>query len=354
MTGSVRTVILASAALAASAAVSMPAHAKTKLLFCSFVTPKHVINHGILVPWLKDIQKATEGRVSIRIVQACRMAPPPLQMVMVQKGTADGAFVFNAFLRKLLPSTQIGIHPQMTETAVGRAVAQWRMYQKFFKDKEKYTGLEMVGYFGATDGSWYSMSDKPLTSMASLKGIKTWTLPSVPAQALKLSGANIVPGPAVRVYPIVSKGVVDAFVGLSFGDLKAFKIDKYAKSATRIPGGWFGATFSTFWNKKKWDTISAKDQKIIWNLSGEKLARRSYAWDAQNYKLQQAFAKKRKIHVMPEAEMAKFRAAWAPLYEEWIKTVNAMGVDGKAALAYFKQQAKILDTETLARLKAGN
>ena len=179
------------------------------------------------------------------------MGPPPLQMVMVQKGTADGAYVFNAFLRKLVPSTQISIHPQMAEIGVGRAVALWRMYQKFFKDKANYKDLEMVGYFGAPDGSWFSMSDKPLLSMASLKTIKTWTLPSIPAQALKLSGANIVPGPAVRVYPIVSKGVVDAFVGLTYGDLHAFKIDKYAKSGTVIPGGWFGASFSTFWNKNE-------------------------------------------------------------------------------------------------------
>ena len=82
--------VLAAAVGAFGLAVA-PAQAKTKLLFCSFVTPKHVISHGILQPWTKDIEKATEGRVSIRFVPACRMAPPPLQMVMVQKGTADGA-----------------------------------------------------------------------------------------------------------------------------------------------------------------------------------------------------------------------------------------------------------------------
>ena len=93
----------AGVALAALTLAVQPAQAKTKLLFCSFVTPKHVISSGVLKPWVQDIVKATEGRVQIRYVQACRMAPPPLQMVMVQKGTADGAYVFNAFLRKLVP-----------------------------------------------------------------------------------------------------------------------------------------------------------------------------------------------------------------------------------------------------------
>ena len=345
----VRAGVLAAAA-AAFGLAAVPAQAKTKLLFCSFVTPKHVINHGVLVPWLKDIEKATEGRVSIRIVQACRMAPPPLQMVMVQKGTADGAFVFNAFLRKLVPSTQISIHPQMAVTGVGRAVALWRMYQKFFKDKANYKDLEMVGYFGAPDGLWYSMSDKPLLSKASLKTIKTWTLPSIPAQALKLTGANIVPGPAVRIYPIVSKGVVDAFVGLTPGDLLAFKIDKYAKSGTEIPAGWFGASFSTFWNKKKWDTIPEKDQKIIWSMAGEKLGWRSLAWDKLKAKTTKRFLKTRKVHTMPEAEMAKFRKDWAPLFADWIKTINAMGVDGKAAMAYYKSQTTAVDAEVAKQL----
>lgn len=345
----VRAGVLAAAA-AAFGLAAVPAQAKTKLLFCSFVTPKHVISHGILQPWTKEIEKATEGRVSIRFVPACRMAPPPLQMVMVQKGTADGAFVFNAFLRKLVPSTQISIHPQMAVTGVGRAVAMWRLYQKFFKDKANYKDLEMVGYFGAPDGLWYSMSDTPLVSVASLKTIKTWTLPSIPAQALKLAGANIVPGPAVRIYPIVSKGVVDAFVGLTPGDLLAFKIDKYAKSGTVIPEGWFGATFSTFWNKKKWDTIPEKDQKIIWSLSGENLGRRSLPWDELKAKTLKRFLTTRKVHTMPEAEMAKFRKAWAPLFADWIKSINAMGVDGKAAMAYYKSQTTAVDAEVLKQL----
>jgi len=346
MTVRLRHVILA----LALAATSMPAQAQTKLLFCSFLTPKHVINHGILVPWTKAIVKATDARVQIRLVQACRMAPPPLQMVMVQKGTTDGAFVFNAFLRKLVPSTQISIHPQMAETGVGRAMAMWAMYQKFFKDKADYKGLEMVGYFGAPDGAWFSMSDKPLTSMASLKTIKTWTLPSIPAQALKLSGANIVPGPAVRIYPIVSKGVVDAFVGLTYDDLLAFKIDKFAKSATTIPGGWFGASFSVFWNKKKWDTIDPRDQKAIWSLSGEALAKRSIEWDKTKEAARKKFVKTRTIHAMPTTEMIKFRKAWSPLYSDWIKTINAMGVDGEAAMTYFKEVSAKYDAETRATL----
>ena len=341
--------MLAAGAVASGLAAA-PAQAKTKLLFCSFVTPKHVISHGILQPWVKDIEKATEGRVSIRFVPACRMAPPPLQMVMVQKGTADGAYVFNAFLRKLVPSTQISIHPQMAVTGVGRSIALWRMYKKFFEDKANYKDIEMVGYFGAPDGLWYSMSDKPLLSKESLKTIKTWTLPSIPAQALKLTGANIVPGPAVRIYPIVSKGVVDAFVGLTPGDLLAFKIDKYAKSATEIPAGWFGATFSTFWNKKKWDTIPERDQKIIWSLSGENLGWRSLPWDETKAKTRKRFLTTRKIHVMPEAEMAKFRKDWAPLFADWVKTINAMGVDGKAAMAYYKSQTTAVDAEVTKRL----
>jgi len=328
------------------------ASAKVKLVFCNFAPPKHILSSGIVKPWLKDIEKATEGRVAIRYIPGCRMAPPPLQLVMTQKGTADGAFVFNAFLRKLVPSTQISIHPQMAETGTGRAVALWRMYQKFVKDKSKYGNVEMVGFFGSPDGYWYSMSDKPILSVAALKPIKIWTLPSVPAQALKMAGANIVPGPAVRVFPIVSKGVVDAFSGLNTSEIKAFKIDKYAKSATRIPGGWFGGTFSTFFNKKKWDTIPARDQAIIRKLAGEALARRSFAWDKVEGTAKAGFLKSRKIHDMPAAEMAKLRKLWAPLYTGWIKSVSDKGIDGKAALDFYRQQAKAVDAETQKALGA--
>lgn len=347
--------IVLGAATAASVVLmglsAQSASAKVKLVFCNFAPPKHILSSGIIRPWVKDIERATEGRVEVRYIAGCRMAPPPLQLVMTQKGTADGAFVFNAFLRKLVPSTQISIHPQMAETGTGRAVALWRMYQKFFSDKSQYGGVEMVGFFGAPDGYWYSMSDKPILSVAALKPIKMWTLPSVPAQALKMAGANIVPGPAVRVFPIVSKGVVDAFGGLNTSEIAAFKIDKFAKSATRIPGGWFGGTFSTFFNKKKWDTIPARDQAIIRKLGGEALALRSFAWDKFEAQAKVKFLKTRKIHDMPAAELAKLREVWAPLYANWIKSVSAKGVDGKAALDFYRAQAKLVDAETRQALE---
>ena len=110
----------------------------------------------------------------------------------------------------------------------------------------------------------------------------------------------------------------------------------------------------------KWDTIPEKDQKtyfylyvvldIIWSLSGEKLARRSIAWDMLKEEKRRLFVKTRKVYTMPEAEMVKLRAAWAPLYADWIKSINAMGVDGKAAMAYYKSQTAAVDAEVKKRL----
>ena len=81
------------------------------------------------------------------------------------------------------------------------------------------------------------------------------------------------------------------------------------------------------------DTIPEQDQKIIWSLSGENLGRRSLPWDELKAKTLKRFLTTRKVHTMPEAEMAKFRKAWAPLFADWIKTINAMGVDGKEIAA---------------------
>ena len=338
-----RRVLLGSAALMGISAGGSAQAAET-VLFNSFAPPKHTINTAIIGPWFKEIEKVTEGRVKIK-VPAKNLAPPPRQFDVVTQQIADGAYIFTAFLQKRVPLIQLSIHPLISTTAEANAVALWRTYKKFFEVKNQYKGVVLLGFFSGTGADIASMKG-PITSVDDLKKMKVWSLPGIPGRALSSLGVTIVPGPAVRIYPIVSKGTVDAFSGLSIAEAYRFKVAQFAKSFTYIDGHIFAPSFSAFVSPAKWNKISKQDRARIMEVSGEALARRSRGWDDWARPFDEQFKKdgKQVLRASP-AMMAKLRKAWAPFKGEWIAMANKHGVDGKAAYDYFIEQTKKVTAE---------
>ena len=91
------------------------------------------------------------------------------------------------------------------------------------------------------------------------------------------------------MYEIVSKGVVDVFCCIEYGDLNAFKVLQYVGAVTEVDGAVFSPKFSVFIHNAKWEQISPKDQAAIMKLSGEALARRSALIDDHNADLKKKY-----------------------------------------------------------------
>lgn len=331
--------------IAALSAASGTALAQTKIVFNQFAPPKFVLNTDIVNPWIAEIEKATEGRVKFEVPPSS-MAPPPEQFNIVAKGVADGAYIFNTFLRQSVKTVQIALLPLVNATGEADSVALWRTYEKFFKGKNEYSDVVLVGFVGAPTGTLATSKDKPITSLAQLRGMKMWSLPGVPAQAVSALGATVVPGPAVRAYEIISKGTVDGYATMGHASALQFNVSQYSKSMTELEGGVFSAQFSVFFNKAKWAEISEKDRATILQLSGESLARRSRKWDELEAKTRAEYiASGKQVLSASPAMMADVRKAWGKFQDEWLGEMQKMGVDGKAALAYFNAEVKKVAAE---------
>jgi TRAP-type C4-dicarboxylate transport system substrate-binding protein len=322
-------------------ASTTPARAETKILFSPFTPPGHVIVTGIVQPWAKDVERVTEGRVKISY-PANSLAPPPQQWEMVTNGIADAAFIFNGFTQKRLPLIAIASLPFSTTTAEATSVALWRTYQKFFLKANEYKGVHLLGLFMHSGDELFSL-DKPIVKASQLQGLKVWAAPGPPAEGMGKLGAAVVSGPAVRMYEIVSKGTVDAFVGIPYSDVKNFKLVPYAKAVTTIPGKFAGASFSMFMSEKSWGSISKKDQEAVDKVSGEAIARKAKSWDDDNkIGFDQLTAAGAKFVPAPADFVAELHTKMQFIEDNWLKDAAAAGVDGKAALAFFRAEAKSL------------
>ena len=137
---------------------------------------------------------------------------------------------------------------------------------------------------------------------------------------------------------MISKGTVDGTV-IGNGAVISFKYARYLKHVTRFPGKFGNSSFSFIMNKKTWDGLSAADQKAITSVSGEKAVfKLGIAWEKFSNKAL-GVMRKNKVQIAqatPEF-ITDIKSRIGFLEKGWLKKAAAKGVDGKAALAYYRQ-----------------
>jgi TRAP-type C4-dicarboxylate transport system substrate-binding protein len=316
-----------------------PATAQTKILFNRFVPAKHPFNTGMFVPWAKDVEKATEGRVKVEFTTAS-LAPAPKQWNMVSKGIADAAMLANIFERNRLKLPPVAQLPFSASKAEARGVALWRTYEKYFKKANEYKGMKLLGLW-TLSGATILHTKKPILSVADLKNEKIWAIAGIPNRMFTKLGAVVVSVPGVKMFNVISKGIVNGAVTSPY-TLLAFKLMPYIKHNTIFPGGINAVTFSFLFSKKKWDRLPSRDKSAIMGVSGERIAVNAGRKVDQLDAKAQMLGKKKGIkfyNASPEF-VAEMKAKLAYVTEDWVKAANSRGVDGKAAVAYFRSQAK--------------
>lgn len=329
---------LASVALCLGFGMGLAHAQQQKLLLNTFIGINHPVTTQVLKPWADDVAKATEGRVVIDIAPTSLSAPPQ-QMDGVTKGVFDIAYQFHGFLAPKVKLTNVAHLPFVNTSAKGSSVALWRTYEKYFAKANEFPDVQVLGFFVGSPGPIFPMKNS-IQSMSDLKGSKMYALPGVPARIFEAGGAGVVAAPAVRSHEIISGGTVDSFAGYSVMDADAFKTLQYAKEVIDVPGHLTVPAFAFFMNKRKWNAISPKDQEAIMKLSGESFANRFVAYDNIDNRLRAE--SKSKGLVFKEASpafVAELKKLAEPIEAAWLADAASLGVDGKAALAYFKEEA---------------
>src|SRR5688500_11989049 len=77
-------------------AVALPARAQVELSMSAWVPPSHMLVKDGMVPWMKEVERVTEGRVKVKLL------PKPVTNAInhfdaVRDGLADLAFVSHAY-----------------------------------------------------------------------------------------------------------------------------------------------------------------------------------------------------------------------------------------------------------------
>lgn len=312
------------------------AQAKTRLVVNCFWPPQHFVCQEVLPGWLEEVEKVTDGRV-VGNIPPKSVAPPPEQLGSVEKGIVDAAVQFNGLIGNRVNGALTGMQPFVGSfNGPAMTTAQWETNRKFFPDE--FDTVELLSQWAITPGRLFSTTDNPVTTLDDFTSRKVWALPGPLANMAKALGAGVVATPAVKSNEIISRGVVDAHLGLGGDAIQSFQVIPYTKSMTTFSRPIYTTTFSFVINKDKWAEISEEDRAAIRAVSQDKIGMAASAkWDSVSADVYSRFDELGiSVHEVDASLEDALMGAAAPVTEAWIAKTTEAGIDAEGALAFYK------------------
>lgn len=329
----------AAAGLAALAFCAQTASAETVTIrYSSWLPVNHWYVDSTIVPYLKEIETVTEGRVKIDILPKI-VGTPQSQFDVVRDGLADMSWIVVGYTPGRFKLAEMGELPFGGEsTATGPAFH--RTYMEHFAKYDEFRGVEVLGIYTGSVGH-VATKNRPVQSVADFSGLKLRSAAAGATEALQLIGAVPILKSAAEAYEMLSTGSIDGSLMIPETVTSSNALD-LLNTFTRIPGGFFNTVHAIVINPERWAEISAEDQQAILSVSGEKLAAAvGEAYAKQNA---EAFSAMEKagytIGELSAEETAKLKEALSPIEDKWIATTKERGVENAdEILAQFRASA---------------
>ena len=330
--------LLCTLTLACAAAT---ASAQTVWKFSTWVPPTHPIVELVWKPWMKQIEEATEGRVKIEMIPP--LGPPQAHYDLVRNGLADignisVAYTANRFT--LMAGTDL---PFMADSTLALSMAAWRTYERYFQQAGEFRGVKLAGIMIAGPYHIFTTQRK-IQTMADFKGLKLRESGGVSKDVVERLGATPFFASSPQVYDVLSRGVADGVLYATEA-IVGFNVTKAIRHALEVPGGIHQSAQAMLINENKWKALSPKDQAAIEKTLGESFARLwGEAW-AKTTRDAEAILRKEGVEFTRASGplLDEMRKQLVPLEAQWIAMAQKKNVDGKAALAFMREEIKRLE-----------
>ncbi len=331
------TTLTAGLALAALTSVSAFA-ADVTLTISSWAPPTHGINAMLWPEMIKQIEAATDGRVTAEIKYG--LASPPAQYDLILDGAADITWVFHGYTPGRFVATKLIELPGYEGSAEAASVAYWRAHEKYFADLGEHKGVKLAGLM--THGIGVMHSAKKISSLDEIGGMKLRIGGGVAGDAGAALGASGIRVPAPKVYETLASNAADG-VFMPMEGKASFKLFEVAQHTYRVPGGFYRGSFAIIMNEDKFSSLSDADQAALNKVFGENLSRvGGSVWDAIDVKGRSALdgTADNSLTEASADDVAKWNAMAKPIIASVLAEATAKGIDAAGAHAFITEEMK--------------
>ncbi len=316
-----------------------PLHAQGTWTVSSWVPQSHLLYQDVIVPWTKDVESATAGRVKFNFLPKA-VTNPPGTFDAIRDGLADVSLTVHGYSPGRFVLTKLAEMPFLGDKSEQISVAYQRIHERYLETAGEHRGVKVIAVFTHGPGYVYN-TKKPVKSVEDMAGLKIRVGGGVVNDVARVLGASALLRPSTESYEIISTGVAD---GLLFPaeSVVAFKLEKLIRHETVVPGGLYNTSFAMFMNEVAWNKLSKADKDAVAKVSGEKVARAAgRAWDARDEAARKQMSAAGVASVAADAAfMAEVRKRTAEVEEGFYKEATSRGWDGKRFLAEFRAEVR--------------
>jgi TRAP-type C4-dicarboxylate transport system substrate-binding protein len=316
----------------------------------NFLGPKSTQQAKLLAPWARAVTKDSKGRIKARVYPNMQLGGRPPQLYdQIKDGVVEAGWTLPGYSGGRFPLTSVFELPFMVTTAEATTQAFQEFGEKYLQNTE-FKDTHILLFHTAARFLFHNKSG-PISSAASLKGLKIRATNREMGAVLSALGATPVFMPIPAVPQALSKGVVEGAV-LPWEVAVPIKVHELVTYHSEIRGqnGFIAAAFIFAMNSKFYNGLPADLKKVVDSNSGKAFAKRiGIVYDGVEVTNREVAQKRgNKFNVIPEAEVAKMKAAAAPVIGQWVADVSKKGIDGKAMLA---EARRLIDKYTRMGMK---
>ena len=283
-------------------------------------------------PWCDRIAKESNNKMKCQIYPSMQLGGTPPQLVdQVRDGTVDVIWTLPGYTAGRYPLTEVFELPFMMTEPEATSKALWDYIAQYAPNEFKDFKLIATHVHGP---GVFHMVNKPIKTMADLKGLKLRAPTRQTNKFLAALGATPVAMPVPQVGEALAKGVIDGAV-VPYEVVPSVKIQelvKFHSETDPAENAFYTSTFIFAMNKAKYDGLPADLKKVIDANSGREfsgqIGKVFLAADADGKKT----AMKNTFNVIPKSELENWKKAGQPLIDQWAADVTAKGANGKQLL----------------------
>lgn len=324
---------------ALAALVAFPAMAQKTVLFGVGSPPRAHLVQQVFIPWAKKVSAESGGAIKVEVKAGRTLVSPFNVYERVQADVAQIGWGVQSFMKGRFRRSGVAGLPFEANTAEEASVALWRLYAKGITAVE-YKEVRPLAIIVFPPSSLHA-KNKPIKSLADIKGLKIAVGDRLGAQVVKRLGAAPISLRLPEMYQGLNRGTVEGvhMVWTAFMPFKLFEVTKHHYD---LPLG--AGSAMVFMSAKGYDALPAAGRKAIDANSGEAFSH-SFGkfWDRVGRGGRAAVSKMpgHSFAAMPSAEVAKWRASMQPVVEGWKKSIP----DGVRVVEAFRAE--------LASIRAG-
>ncbi len=304
------------------------------LKFHTFMSPQSNVWKDMHIGWMDKVEKDSGGRIKFERYPAMQLGGTPFNLFdQAKDGVVDVVWTLVGNTPGRMPRTEVFELPFMMTNAEATSRAMWEYVQANAKDEFKDVQLIALHVHGP---GVFHTKDKPIKSVADLKGLKMRGPTRLTTNMLKSLGAVPVGLPLPQIPDAMSKGVIDGAV-IPWEVVPSVKVNELAKFHSefdpKLPA-LYTTTFVMAMNKAKYDALPADLKKVIDANSGIEtsawLGKTQEGNDPRGRKT--AEERNNTITRLTPADYEAFRKAADLVDDDWVKEMSGKGINGKQLL----------------------